>query len=79
MEWDWGHTVVTDLLYDGWKKNYSHIHRRKTGGVVAKCFLQRGTLLPHSYDDWLFSNIKRDSEMAVINWAMHYSQQQKIP
>jgi len=33
-------------LHAGWQKNYSHAHKRK--GSVAKCCLQRGTLLPHS-------------------------------
>jgi len=36
MEWDWRYNIVMDWLYDGWKKNVSHTHRRKTGGVVAK-------------------------------------------
>jgi hypothetical protein len=72
MEWDWRHTVVMDWLYAGWKKNYSHshTHRRKTGGVVAKCFLQREILLHHSYDAWLLSNSKMESDMAVIQWGM---------
>jgi hypothetical protein len=51
MEWDWRHTVVMDWLYDRWKKNYNHTHRRKTGGVIAKCFLQRDTILTYSYED----------------------------
>jgi hypothetical protein len=60
MEWDWRYSVVMDLLHAGWKKNYSHTHRIKTEGDVAKCFLQTDTLLPYSYDDWLLSNCKRD-------------------
>jgi hypothetical protein len=63
-----------EWLYDGWKKNYSHTHRRKTGGVVAKCDLQREALLPYSYDDWLLSNSKMDSEMSVTQWGMCYHQ-----
>ena len=46
---------------------------------VAKGCLQRGILLTQSCGDWLYMNSQRDSGMAVIQWRIYYSHQQKIP
>ena len=48
-------------------------------GSVVKCCLQRGILLNYSCEASLLTNSGRDSEMAVIQWGMLYSHQQKIP
>ena len=50
----------------------------KTGGILTKCCLQRGTILPHSYDACLFSNSKKDSAMAIIHCGMCYHHHWKI-
>jgi hypothetical protein len=47
-----------DILSNGlapaeWQKNSSHTHRRITGGVCGKWYLQRGILLTHSCEAWL--------------------------
>ena len=46
-------SIQMDWLHAERQKYYSHIQRRNKGGAVAKCCMQRGTLLPHNCEAWL--------------------------
>jgi hypothetical protein len=46
---------------------------------VAKGCLQRGILLPHSFEAWLYAKSETDSGIAVIQWGKSNPPQQNIP
>jgi len=55
MAWAWRYTVAMEWLQPNGRKITATLTGESLEGSVAKCCLERGILLPHSCEAWLWN------------------------